>query len=49
MKWIFISALSISLSLANIIHEIGELSEFIAGHSPGSSYDIKTMSIGLTL
>lgn len=39
MKWIFISALSISLSLANIIHETGELSEFIGGHSPGSSYD----------
>ena len=39
MKWNFIYILFISLPLANIIHESGELSEFLGGHSPGSSYD----------
>ena len=39
MKWVFISAISINISLANIIHETGELSEFLGGNSPGSSYD----------
>ena len=39
MKWVFISAVSINISFANIIHETGELSEFLGGNSPGSSYD----------
>ena len=39
MKWVFISAISINISLANIIHETGELSEFLGGNSPGSAYD----------